>query len=154
VLTVVNNNYDAPVYSYTMPAYGQYQGMGAAYKNIGLNFVINSVRKTPYRDNLYRFTSGVPVSNLCPGDEVMLYASGGALSSPLAKVVYIGEENNEPILYSEVPLNRTEYQGMIIRSGYRNQLSVSAEGISALADPSVKGNTRSYSKKITIPKIN
>ncbi len=154
VLSAVNNTYDAPVYNYTVLAHTQYQGMGAAYQNIGLTFVVTSVQKTLYKDNLYRFTPGIPIQSLYPGDEILLYTSGGKIAAPLAKVVFVGQEDAEPIFYSESPLYQTEYQGMIIRSGYRNQLEVPTETISALADPSKTGTPRTHTKKITIPNIN
>lgn len=153
VLTVVNNNFDNPVYAYTIPAYTQYQGMGAAYQNIGTSFAINGVAKVPYTDNMYSFATGLPANTLFPGDEIILYAViQGLAPIPIGKAVYTGDENGGNVLYSDIPLVESEYQAMIVRSGYRNQLSVPTANITALQDPSIQGTPVTYSKSISIPK--
>lgn len=156
VLTYVNNNFDAPIYSYTIPAYSKYQGMGAAYRNIGLTFEIEDVDNLPYHDNFYQFSlkESSVLSELFPGDEILLYNSESEFKSPVAKVIFTGEENGDRLLYSSVALTGTSYKAMVVRSGYRNQLSVSAGGITALDDPSVPGTPVTYGKTITIPKDN
>jgi hypothetical protein len=154
VLTSVNNNFDAPIYSYTIPAYTKYQGMGAASQNIGLAFSAHSVQKLPNETNLYQFSVNVPAGSLYPGDEILLYSSSGSIANPVAKVVYTGDENGSKRLYSEQALTATQYKGLIVRSGYRNQLSVSAGSITALRDPSVPGATVTYSKKVIVTDTN
>jgi hypothetical protein len=151
VLTRVNNNFDAPVFSYNIPAYTQYQGMGAAYQNIGLTFSISNIQKDPYNNTIYQFTPSVSDATLIPGDEFLLYASDGKFANPIGRAVYAGDDNNRKIIYSEVPLTATGYKCMVVRSGYRNQLSVQAGSVTALEDPSVKGTPKSYSKTITLP---
>ncbi len=154
VLTRVNNNFDAPVYSYSIPAYTKYQGMGAAYQNIGLVFTLTNIQKAfVYRNDLFEFSTVVDENSLEPGDEILLYPSEGELANPLVRVVYSGEENDKQILYSPQELSSTTYRGMIVRSGHRNQLSVSAGSITALEDPSIKGTEKTYSTTITIPDI-
>lgn len=152
VLKTVNNNFDEPVYSYSIPAYTQYQGMGAAYKNIGLTFAINSIEATPHQ-NLYQFQANVSAGSLFPGDEILLY-NNTDLKAPVGKVVYIGEEEGMSLLYSDTSLSATDYKCMIVRSGYRNQLNVMAGNITALQDPSVKGAVKNYTKLISVPKEN
>jgi hypothetical protein len=151
ILTVVNNNFDAPMYSYTIPAHTQYEGMGAAYQNAGLKFSIRSVKKDPYESTLYEFVTDGPQEALVPGDEILLYNRTGKLAAPLARVVYTGEEDDRHILYSETALAATEYKCMIIRSGFRNQLSVQAGSITALEDPSRKGAQKIIPATIRIP---
>ncbi len=68
VLTTVNSNFDAPVYTFNVPAYTQYQGMGAAYRNIGTSFVINALKQTQFKEDLYTFASSLPAGILFPGD--------------------------------------------------------------------------------------
>jgi hypothetical protein len=150
ILTRVNNNFDAPIYAYSVPAYTQYQGMGAAYQNIGMELSISGVTKSPYSGDLYTFAT--PVNNLFPGDEMLLFSTDPEIKKPLCKVVYNGSENSTPILYSTVNLTATDYRALIIRSGYRNQLTVSAGSITALTDPSEKGEVKTHSKTIQIPR--
>ena len=152
VLTVVNNNFNEPLYSYNIPAYHQYQGMGAAYQNAGLTFVVNNVQPVLYKNDLYTFTSTAIGAGLYPGDEIILYPAAGDVTGPVAKAVYIGEEDGDPLLYSQSPLPGTEFTCRVARSGYRNQLMVTASSITALEDPSVKGSTQVFTKSITIPK--
>jgi len=154
VLTVVNNNFDNPVFSYTIPAYTQYQGMGAAFQNVGTEFFITAVAKVPYTDNLYSFNTGLPADMLAPGDEILIYLVLPDIPPlPFVKAVYTSDENGNMVLYSDVDLSgTTEYKAMIVRSGYRNQLSVPTASITALQDPSIPGTPVTYSKTISIPK--
>ena len=156
VLTTVNNNFDAPIYSYTIPAYTKYQGMGAAYQNIGLTFTATNVQPVPNQTNQYQFSvkETVPKGSLYPGDEVLLYASTGSIAAPIARVVYMGDEDGNNKWYCEQTLAANSYKAFVVRSGYRNQLSVSAGSITALEDPSKKGTTVTFSKTISVPKSN
>lgn len=156
VLTSVNNNFDAPVFSYSIPAYTKYQGMGAACRNIGLTFEIENVDNLPYHDNFYQFSLKEQAisDELFPGDEILLYDSDSEFDTPVSRVIFTGEEHGDQLLYSDIALTATSYNAMIVRSGYRNQLSVSAGNITALDDPSIPGSAVSYDKTITIPRDN
>lgn len=151
VLTTVNNDYDEPIYSYNIPAYTQYQGMGAAYQNIGLKFSVGNVQVFYGADKLYRFTNNNSKVKelLYPGDEVILYSDDHATQA-ITKVIYVGIRDDEKLFYSPTTINGS-YTGMIVRSGYRNQLSVMAGSVTALQDPSVPGNEVVHHKTITIP---
>ncbi|HEY3402429.1 MAG TPA: hypothetical protein VGK59_03520 [Ohtaekwangia sp.] len=151
LLTKVNNNFDAPLYSYNIPAYTQYQGMGAAFQNIGLKFSIADVTKDYVNNSLYTFKATTTAGNLVPGDEILLYSTTGGWNSPKAKIVFAGEENGEMILYSPEPLPASSYNAMIVRSGYRNHLNVSAGSITGLEDPSQPGVSKSYTKVVSVP---
>lgn len=150
VLTTVNNNFNDPVYSYSIPAYTQYQGMGAAYQNIGLRFSINGVQQDTYKNTMYQFDSPV-IDKLLPGDEILVYGKAGKMVSPLARAIYVGEVNGRKMLYSEEALPEKEYRGLIVRSGYRNQLTVQAGTITALKDPTEKGDAVEFEKTFKIP---
>lgn len=152
VLTSVNNNFDDPVYSYTRLAYHEYQGMGAAYKNSGLAFSINTVQVDPYDPKQYTFirSSALATNAFTTGDEFLLYATGST-TAPLAKVIYIGKRDGEDVLYSDSPLTSTGYNGIVVRSGFRNQLNVAAGSITALDDPTQSGAQTSYEVTLTIP---
>jgi hypothetical protein len=152
VLTKANNNYNDAVYNYTIPAYLQYPGMGAAYQNAGAAFVMNGILPVPYREKQYKFSTPLAEAAMFPGDELVLYSGSEGLSDPVATAVYIGTEGGEKIIFCETPLSGTEFRAMILRSGFRNQLNVSAGSITALQDPSVPGPTNVFSKRITIPK--
>ena len=151
VLTVVNNNFDDSVYTYHTPAYTQYQGMGAAYQNIGYTFELKNVDNLPYHDKYYQFTAGASEDLMFPGDEILLYKNEGEFKNPVGKITYVGEENGDKLLYSDEVLSDIEYKAMIVRSGYRNQLNVNAGSITALEDPSEKGAEVTYQKSLRIP---
>jgi hypothetical protein len=151
VLTIVNNNFDAPIYSYSVPAYSQYQGMGAAFKNIGLSFTISNVQKDPYRESRYSFAPGTAVTNLQHGDEILLFGASSNLTNPLTRVVFLGEEDGMQIFHCNVQLAESAYHGVIVRSGFRNQLSVSAGTITSLKDPTVNRTPVVYNKTVRIP---
>jgi len=152
VLTEVNNNFDDPIYSYTIPAHTQYQGMGAAYQNIGLKFSMQGVQQDVYEKTRYTFKPDAPPDRFMPGDEILLYAASGSWSQPIARVVYAGDESDQMILYSGEALTETTYRGIIVRSGYRNQLTVQAGSITALEDPSQQGEVKHYYKKAQVPR--
>jgi hypothetical protein len=157
LLTMVNNNFDAPVFSYNILAHQKYQGMGAAYQNTGLTFTATNVRAVPNQTNQYQFTvkETLPVNALYAGDELLLYsATASTLATPIARAIYSGEENGNKRWHTEIalPTATTSYKAMIVRSGYRNQISVSAGSVTALEDPSVKGAIVKFSKTIQVPK--
>jgi hypothetical protein len=151
VLTTVTNDFDKPVYSYTKPAYLEYQGMGAAYQNLGLTFEINAIKQDPYKPQLYRFTTALPDGTLQPGDEIILYPYD-TYASAIGKVIYTGKFDGDDIFTTESTLSATDYNALIFRSGYRNILSAAAGTITALQDPSVPGTPITKTKSITVPR--
>lgn len=155
VLTSVNNNFDAPVYSYTIPAYTKYAGMGGSYRNIGLVFNMTIGSKDTDK-HTYEFNSAVVDAALTKGDEVLLFNSGdnAPVSRPVAFGIVIDKEDGMAKLYCKGALTETSYKAMVVRSGYRNQLTVAAGTITALEDPSTGSNTHTYTKVITVPKQN
>ncbi|TRX59120.1 hypothetical protein FNH22_11390 [Fulvivirga sp. M361] len=153
LLTSANNNFDDPIYNYTLPAYTQYQGMGAAYQNSGFTFTINNVVVNPFKPDLYSFaTSSSNSTYLQAGDELLLYDFNGELTAPLSRAVFNGEEDGLRILYCDTPLTASEYKCMIIRAGFRNQLTAKASTITSLVDPSINQGSRTYQKTVSIPK--
>jgi hypothetical protein len=92
------------------------------------------------------------VNNLVAGDEIILYSSEGDLENPIATVVYMGNIDEDDLLYSATLLSAEEYRAKIVRSGYRNQLKVAAGTISALQNPSEKGPAVNYTKIVSVPK--
>lgn len=151
LLTEVNNNFNELIYNYTIPAFTQYEGMGQAYRNTGLTFEIDNVDNLPYHDSYYQFTTAS--SNvLMTGDELLLYERGSDATKPVARAVYAGQEQGDRLLYAPAPLTADSYEALIVRSGYRNQLSVAAGTVTALKDPSVGEATKPYTRTLTLPR--
>jgi hypothetical protein len=153
VLTKTNNNFDDPIYNYSILAHSQYDGIGAAYQNIGLTFDMTSVVKNPYKEGYYDFYATEQVkSSLYAGDEIILFEPGDELNKPLAKTIYMGEADGDNIIYSKQPLELKAYKCLIVRSGFRNQLAIPAGTITGLQDPSIKGTPFTYTKTISVVK--
>jgi hypothetical protein len=147
VLSLVNNNFDDALYSYNRLAYNEYRGMGPSYHNLGLWFELNNIEPAPYRDDLYNFNVSDQVKpHLFPGDEIILQSKEDGENIGLA--VYLGEENGSDLLFSDESPGESFYYGLIVRSGRRNQLSVSAGSIVAKEDPSSGGTPTSFTKTI------
>ena len=150
-LTKVNNNYDDPVYTYNYLAYKEYEGMGAAYNNIGLKYSVINLQDFNAEEKLFRFT---PNSNmkqyLYPGDEVILNEMDETKSETF-KAIYVGKRDGEHLLFSRAIPKGTDYVAQIVRSGNRNQLSVSMGSVTALVDPTTTATNVNYSKTIQVP---
>jgi len=155
ILTSVTNDFDDLIYNYSKPAYQEYQGMGAAYRNVDLTFEVYAVRPYIGRSGWYEFSLGgnLTQSVLQPGDEIVLYHIDSlATSGPIQRVFYVGNVDGDNIFETDQSLTNVVYSCLITRSGYRNQLAVSAETISALQDPTKPGTPVTYSKTFTVPK--
>lgn len=157
VLTTVTNNFDAAVYTYAMPAYQQYAGMGPAYRNTGLEYNLSGVQASPSTDRLYYFSAAAAVEPLLyPGDELIIMEKVVQPTDErrvITKAVYMGTEDGQHTLQAWDPLPGKEYTAYIMRSGYRNQLTVDAGSITALKDPtrSRPGPPRSIEVKVPVP---
>lgn len=153
VLTEVNNNFDNPVYSYSIPAYTKYQGMGAAYQNIGFFFDVRNVQAYDENKKLYRFKnpSSKVFDMLHPGDEFILYTDEEGTEAAI-KVYYDGEREGEKVFYSSTVPQQVDYTARIVRSGYRNQLNVMAGSVTALENPLEAGESVRFTKNIKVAK--
>lgn len=151
LLTKVNNNFDDDVFSWTVPAYWEYPGMGGAYQNVGLKFSMNRLIEVPGRPGQHNFspaTQEVSDNLLVAGDELIISQEGLAL----AKATYIGLVNGTHRIQTETVLPLGDYQGHIWRSGYRNHLSAEAGTVTGLLDPSEPtGPTRFHFKNLLSP---
>jgi len=148
LLSMVNNNHDQPVYSYTIPAFREYEGMGGAYQNTGLRFNLQNIADYTSGENLYSFTTTSKSINeaLFPGDEWILYTAD--TEDVLGSAVYVGNEGGKQIFYTAISPPQ-DAKAQIVRSGRRNQLNVPAGSISALQDPSEEGASLTYQKTIS-----
>lgn len=154
VLTLVKNNSVTPVYRYVIPAFAKYPAMGGAYQNTGLIFSVKDILKTSYDEKLYSANTVVGGDFLFPGDEIVLYNSVEGKNVPIALITYMGKRNRIDVIYSDVNLTANEYTGMVVRSGFRNQLTNTAAMMEALDDPTVDGDKRTYEKTISVLKRN
>jgi hypothetical protein len=154
VLSTVTNDFDAPVFSYTRLAYNEYQGMGAAFSTQGMTLLLENVQTDPGNQSQkwYTFRSDA-LSSLYPGDEILIFKTEDTpMKQPLGRVFYVGSMDDREILFSATDLTEADtYRAIIIRPGRRNQLSVSAQTISALSNPSVPGTPKTYSQQISVP---
>jgi len=128
LLTTTQNNFGNPVYTYAMPAYKEYPGMGSAYENIGIEMALpalafNSSETTVSKNS---FSPKSSFDYLSVGDEL---ASGNRLLS-----VY---EKNANSIQFHLDNGETNSKAtyVIRRSGRRNMLSADAAGIVALDNP-------------------
>jgi hypothetical protein len=134
VLSRVNNNFDDPVYSYNHPAYYEYDGMGSAYKNTGMGISLKGVSRVAFSDDTYKVRLNASIQSLLyRGDEIILQDDQGNTINGIA--IYLGKHDGEDIIFHKESLEASGYTGKIIRSGRRNQLSISAGKTVALEDP-------------------
>lgn len=133
LLTTVNNNFDQPIWSYTIPAHVKYDGIGPAYKNLGINLKMDCGDFTQVNDSTYEITNNPACSNLVAGDELVL-------TGPMKAIVQATTETSATVIMTGDLVtgwcDSLEILGLrLIRSGRRNQLSVPAGKIVSLKDP-------------------
>lgn len=142
VLTRVNNNYDDAIYSYNIPAYLVYDGMGAAYENWGLKFD-GKTNTTPICNGLYQVNNiNVNIkTKLIEGDEFIVEQN----SVPLTRATLVHKMTSNLYFKIEnvnVLTNNGIQEFHLIRSGKRNHLSASAGSIVALNQDPTKNRTK------------
>lgn len=122
LLTRTYNEFEAPVFSLTLPAHWAYEGMQAAYQNIQARFTISSFNgqkaKVPY------------AGYFTPGDEVVIG------DSKKAWVLWVDEPNEEIFLIDED--GKAVQSGgsiKIIRSGHRNKQATPIGSLVSLQEP-------------------
>jgi hypothetical protein len=117
-LTSVTNDFDAPIYTYDYAAHWQYAGMKGAYKNIGFKATVSGSGSS----------WNIGVSNhatyFTPGDEVVItngtnFKNFWVTAVSASSITLVDESGAAPTSsYSNKELT-------IVRSGYRNQQSLS-----------------------------
>ncbi|MFY0599853.1 MAG: hypothetical protein JXR03_09290 [Cyclobacteriaceae bacterium] len=155
LLTRVNNNFDDPIYNYSKPAYHYYSGMGPVSQSEGLTFDMTVTKRKI--DNGFFFGDEVAVSianeneyftqvhdairpYLNKGDELLVFkvdAEGATLI--VGRATYKGISSGSDLIFTNKELETGSdhlYRATVIRSGFKNQLSVDAGTIQALNDPS------------------
>lgn len=127
LLTQTKTDFNDEIYSFTYPAYWHYDGMGAAYKNIGYKTSVS-------------FSGGdaiIPSAEtyFTEGDELELSDGNiGWVTSVVSNKIHASYKNGSPVDVSGVI--------KILRSGRRNQQSTSMAAITTLTNPlsGVKSN--------------
>lgn len=152
LLSTVTNDFDAPIYSYTTPAFWDYDRMGPAYKNIGLEFGANSV--SGGSNGIYT-ANGINLGGrnaelLIPGDEMTVrYNAGNAVE----KAIFVGfDGNGDALFWSDANLVTSgNAEFVTVRSGRHNLLGVDAQSIVALKDPTQGRDTMPCFRDVTDP---
>jgi hypothetical protein len=152
LLTTVQNNYDDPIYKMEYAAHWNYEGMGAAYKNFG--YVDNLLISKVDGDGVYKVIPPKPAEFhriMQEGDELLVYnltpfGEGTIPLDPQEKATLIehldlGDGNYSYRIHSNETYDLGDYlRFRVVRSGRRNQLSVSAGEVLALGDPTATVN--------------
>lgn len=142
LLTSVQNNFEKPIFNYSMPAHWYYSGMDAAYKNFGFEVASKPfVNRFNYEIILGGFT--LDEQNKCEiGDEILLTTNDPSLGSKKAYIAaktISGADNR--IHVKPFTTNgfdgyfKDNYSFKIIRSGHKNLINADAGSIVALKDP-------------------
>lgn len=141
LLSIVSNNFEDTVFNYSIKGYDVYEGMGPAYKNIGM-LATGSAVSGSYDDGVQKFSITTD-PGLFPGDELLArpILSGGETDASRSKFIchYIQKTSLGDYLFeTKAPILNTElYEFMIIRSGRRNMLGTAVSSITALKNPTV-----------------
>ncbi|WEK34567.1 MAG: PA14 domain-containing protein [Candidatus Pseudobacter hemicellulosilyticus] len=156
LLTRTQNEFDDPVYQFTIPSHWAYEGIGPAYKNIGaqlknVNISAGKITSTlPYPDSTY-FTAG---------DELLVYSKqtistvncqNQFASFPEAYKLWVIDTNivrggaQKLFLVDRfgTPFTGNDVALKVIRSGRRNQAGA-VGGLTSLKSPLVKDASGQY----------
>lgn len=136
LLTSVNNNYRDTVYNFTYPAHWIYEGMGQAYKNLGVD------HKTPVNFTNDGYSSSINNSKFFEGDEVMFLQNG---EYKRAWVTEASVQGVRMIQKDGIPVNGSlgsvEYI-KVLRSGRRNLQNTPVGNLTLKENPlnTISGN--------------
>lgn len=129
LLTQTVTDFNDAVYSMTYPAHWYYDGMGQAYKNIGLSFegiMFDASGKADIIDAYKYFT---------PGDEVEFIWGGTLENHTKGWIVNVGTNTINIAYKSGAPITGMADKLKVIRSGRKNMQSVPIENTTSLSDP-------------------
>lgn len=138
ILTKTTTDYNDAIYTLNYPAYWYYDGMGPAYKNVGI-----SMPSIPFSTGTGNIANAS--SYFVPGDEIEMNSSSGQIKAWLLSV------SNTSITVEEKdgtqPPNGT-YNIKIIRSGRKNRQSANMATITSLQNPLSGINNNVYNNVI------
>ncbi len=152
LLTETTNDFGSHVFSYNIPAYREYEGMGQAYKNLhqegSLDILSESISGNNYTLELSSSCFNTQKDKLFKGDQLVVYLDNSANNDAIAKITYLGINdiaNRKMLFYGKTGLvlktaNILHYK--IVRSGRRNLLDATAFSVVSLKDPT-KGREES-----------
>lgn len=137
LVTQTTTNFNDNVYSVTFPAYWHYDGMGAAYKNIGFE------KSGLSFDNGFASVSGAD-QYFAEGDELSIN-TGTSITQAWVDVVELGrihaiDDRGAPIAGNGIKVK-------VMRSGRRNQQSTPMATITMLSNP-LDGMTANFYDKV------
>ena len=132
LLTQTTTDYNDKVYSLTYPAYWYYDGMGAAYKNIGFN-----------KAGITFSNGSATVSNaltyFAEGDEIALSTGSTDI---VAWVISVGPNTVQAVDRSGSVVSGSFIR--VLRSGRRNQQGVPMASITSLSNPLTAVQSNNY----------
>lgn len=136
LLTKTANDFNDSIFNLTYPAYWYYEGMGAAYQNIGLT--MNGVT--------FYGNTGANISNasryFVPGDELALTQGNIGMR---AWVISLNGNNVIAEFKDGTPVSG-KYNLEVIRSGRRNMQTMDIGKLTSLVDPLYSLQSNSYQK--------
>ncbi len=121
--TQTTNQFSDNVYSFNYPAHWRYDGMGGAYKNIGITLDqgFYGLTSTLYQANYSKY--------LVPGDELLVETGSGSEKAWVKDVSPLALQRADGTSISN-------YQSLtVIRSGRRNQQSISIGSLTSKKQP-------------------
>lgn len=130
LVTRTRNGFQDPIYSMKFPAYWHYDGMGPAYRNIGVALrnaqVSNSAFSHPMAAHLF-----------VPGDELAMHGNSlsGAINPVRAWVDKVEGNTVTLVRRFQAPVPPMEYRLQVIRSGRRNMQTVPMMELTTLENP-------------------
>lgn len=155
VLSQVNNNFEAPLYSLQRPAYHVYAGMGPASQNLGFEFDINRLTQISNKPNhYYGSINSTHIQTLKRGDEIGVYTESNGLKIPSFRMIFLGENlgRAEFFIWEDPAVLNGSFSAKVMRSGFRNQLAPIAVSITSLDIPE-QGAQVTFSKTFKVPQI-
>ena len=143
LLTKVNNHFDDPTFSYSTPAYWSYDGMGAAYQTLGLEFTGSIGQSTLDDPDLYEvspdFLSGEAFAALQKGAEFIVtnnYLNSQSSFKSKAWLLNACSGSDKLYIYSDENLDiNSNAAFLLIRSGRRNHLNTTNAVYAGLHNP-------------------
>ena len=137
LLTQTENEYNDDIYNLTYPAHWAYDGMGQAYKNIGLKFSLTTAEGS----NIINGTATVGndlKALLHPGDELKVESTTSGLSTPAILWVLDKSTVNNDITFIQRDGSKApngDYTLKLIRSGRRNMQSTPVGSVVSKDNP-------------------
>lgn len=127
LLTKLTNAFEDPIYAFNFPAYWHYEGMGPAYKNIGVHLPISLVG-----DGTATVTNAPEL--FFPGDELALTTTSGTPAYERGWVNTVGPNTIQVVDREGQPM-LGDRNAVVVRSGRRNMQDVDMMSLTLQSDP-------------------